>query len=81
MSLVTTMGRYCFITCDGPDCTKKIEHITPEQVKQLARMCDWEKNGDQWICPDCAARLSEKTPPGRRLRKSVPRRERPGVTR
>jgi rubredoxin len=66
MSLVTTMGKFCFIHCDGPDCSKKIEHIDPEQAKQLARLCGWEKIAEQWMCPACVARFEEKTPPRRR---------------
>ena len=82
MSLTKTMGRYCFITCDGPDCSKKIEHVDSEQVKQLARLCGWERTRDQWICADCAARLfGETTPPGRRRGRSVPRKEGHSATR
>jgi len=81
MSLVKTMGRYCFIKCDGPDCTRKIEHIDPDQVMQLAAMCNWERRGDQWVCPDCAVRLSKKMPPGKGQGRSGPRRQRPSVTR
>ena len=61
--------------------TKKIEHVDPELVKQLVRMCGWERMGDQWFCPDCAARLPAKTPPGRGRGRSAPRRERPGAVR
>jgi hypothetical protein len=71
MSLVTTMGKYCFIKCDGPDCTKKIEHIDPEQVKQLVMLCGWKRDGDQWICPACAAILHKRTAPGRRRGRSL----------
>ena len=81
MSLVTTMGRYCFIKCDGPDCARKIEHVDPEQVKRLAGLCDWEGSGDQWMCPDCTERLSGNRPPGKRRGRSVSRRERPGIAR
>ena len=81
MSLVTTTGRYCFIKCDSPYCTKKIEHVDPEQAKQLAGMCDWKKRGNQWICPDCAARLSEKAPPRKKKGRSGPRREEPSLAR
>jgi hypothetical protein len=75
MGLVKTMGRYCFITCDGPDCSKKIEHVDLEQVKQLARLCGWERRGEQWICPDCAARLFGDTPSGRPKGRSASKKE------
>jgi hypothetical protein len=60
------MGKYCFIQCDGPDCSKKIEHIDPDLVQQLVRLCGWEKRGGQWNCPDCTARRPAKTPSRRR---------------
>ncbi len=75
MSLITTMGKYCFIQCDAQDCTKKIEHIDPEQVQQLVKLCGWEKIGDQWNCPDCKARRPSKTLPGKRRGRSAPRKE------
>ena len=81
MSLVTTMGKYCFVDCDGPDCSKKIEHIDPEMLKQLVRMCKWDRRGDRWLCPDCAEKLPVKAPPGKRQRKPLPRKMRAGVTR
>ena len=80
MSLVKTMGRFCFITCDGPDCTRKIEHVDPEQVKQLAKLCDWERRGDRWVCPDCAARLSQKAPAVKGRKRPAPRKERQDAT-
>lgn len=75
MGLVTTMGKYCFITCDGPHCSKKIEHLDTDQVKQLARLCGWERHGEQWICPACAEKLEEDTLPGRRKGRSRSRKE------
>lgn len=81
MGLVKTMGKYCFIQCDRPDCTKKIEHIDPETLKQLVLLCGWEKSGDQWICPACAERLLGKTPAGKRPRSSLPRKQKTAATR
>lgn len=81
MSLVTTMGKYCFIQCDGPDCTKKIEHIDPEQVKQLVRLCGWDHDGDQWMCPNCTARRPGKMPAGKRKVRPLSRKERPSAAR
>jgi hypothetical protein len=75
MGLVTTMGKYCFIKCDGPHCSKKIEHLDPEQVKQLARLCDWQSYGDRWICPACAKKLDEEMLPRKRKGRALPRKE------
>jgi hypothetical protein len=71
MGLVTTMGKYCFIQCDGPACTKKIEHIDPEQVKQLVMLCGWEREGDQWMCPACVEAHYGSIPPRKGRSKSL----------
>ncbi len=73
MSLVTTMGKYCFIQCDGPHCSKKIEHVDPEQAQQLVRLCGWVRFGEQWNCPDCTAKRPAKMSPGKRSRRSAAR--------
>jgi hypothetical protein len=80
MSLVTTMGKYCFIECDGPDCGKKIEHVDPELLKQLGRLCEWKRSDDRWICPDCAEKLGLKVPPTKRRGRSLPRKKKADAT-
>jgi len=70
MSLVTTMGKYCFIACDGPNCNKKIEHVDQKILKQLVRLCGWYPSDDEWFCSDCAAKLHIKAPPEKGQEKS-----------
>jgi hypothetical protein len=70
MGLVTTMGKYCFVECDRSSCSKKIEHVDPKALKQLAKLCGWERIGEQWICADCAERLLGKPAPSARRRRS-----------
>lgn len=65
MSFTTTMGKYCFVECDMPGCGKKIEHIDPSTLKQLAKLCGWERNDDEWFCAECAERLHGKAPAGK----------------
>jgi hypothetical protein len=72
MGLVTTMGKYCFVECDRPSCSKKIEHVDPKALQQLVRLCGWERIEDQWICVDCAAKLHERASPSARRRRSLP---------
>lgn len=81
MGLVTTMGKYCFIECDGPYCGKKIEHVDPELLKQLGSLCDWKKSNDRWVCPECAEKLQVKSPHRKRQGRSMPRKLRAGATR
>ncbi len=56
MGIVRTMGQFCYIECDEHNCSKKIEHIDENILKQLARICEWENKGPQWLCPDCAGK-------------------------
>jgi hypothetical protein len=72
MGLVTTMGKYCFVECDRPSCSKKIEHVDPKTLKQLVKLCGWERIDDQWICADCAAKSHGKTAPSSPERRSLP---------
>jgi hypothetical protein len=72
MGLVTTMGKYCFVECDRQGCTKKIEHVDPKALKQLVKLCGWERIGDQWICADCAEKSHRKPPPSARQRRALP---------
>jgi len=72
MSLVTTMGKYCFVECDRPGCSKKIEHVDPKALKQLVRLCGWERIDDQWICAECVGKLYGKTPLSARKRRPLP---------
>jgi rubredoxin len=72
MGLVTTMGKYCFVECDRPRCSKKIEHVDPKTLKQLAGLCGWERIDDQWICVDCAAESQGETSPSTRQRRPLP---------
>ncbi len=65
MSFVTTMGKYCFVECDMPGCSKKIEHVDPTTLKQLAKLCGWERSDDEWFCAECAERLHGKASAGK----------------
>jgi len=58
MGLITTLGKFCFIECDGLNCNKKIEHIDIKLLKELSILCGWKKTGQQWLCPDCKEELS-----------------------
>jgi len=71
MGLITTMGKYCFVECDRPSCSKKIEHVDSKTLKQLVRLCGWERIDDQWICVDCAAKLHGKTSSSARKRRPL----------
>ncbi len=81
MGLVTTTGKYCFIECDGPSCSRKIEHIDPEQLKELVKLCGWKRRGDQWVCPACAAKFYVKAPVGSRKTRTPPQRAKTGTSR
>ena len=53
MGLIRTIGGFCYVECDGRNCTKKMEHIDERLLRQLAGLCGWEDRGNQWICPEC----------------------------
>jgi hypothetical protein len=56
MGLVTTVGNYCYVQCDRRNCNKKLEHVDLKLLKELARVCGWERSGTQWTCPTCSER-------------------------
>ncbi len=56
MGMITTAGKYCYVQCDRRNCNKKMEHIDTNLLKDLAKLCGWHKDGEQWTCPDCAER-------------------------
>lgn len=68
MGLVTTMGKYCFVECDMTGCSKRIEHIEPATLKQLVKLCGWERIDDRWFCAECTAKLHGEAPAGKRQR-------------
>lgn len=60
MGIITTSGKYCYVQCDRRNCNKKMEHIDPNLLKELAKLCGWKKLGDQWNCPDCAEKVATR---------------------
>lgn len=61
MGLVTTTGNFCYIQCDRINCNRKMEHVNTKLLKELARLCGWDRRGRRWTCPDCAEKAgSEK---------------------
>ena len=54
MGIIRTMGKFCYVECDLPNCNKKMEHIDEKALKELARLCGWLYRTNQWICPQCA---------------------------
>lgn len=61
MGLTNTAGNYCFVQCDGFDCTKKIEHVDKKALARLAAICGWAREGNRWFCPDCAEQAGLKS--------------------
>lgn len=60
MGLVLTMGKFCFVQCDGQNCNKKMENNDEKILRDLAKACGWYNKGDQWLCPACKERLRKK---------------------
>ena len=57
MGLTVTTGHYCFVRCDGPRCTKRIEHSDEKALLRLVKLCNWEQRGNLWFCEDCAKQV------------------------
>jgi hypothetical protein len=34
-----------------------MEHVDTLLLKELAKLCGWKKEGNQWMCPDCVERI------------------------
>lgn len=60
MGIIRTMGKFCYVECDLPNCNKKMEHIDEKVLKELAKLCGWMNRGNQWICPVCAERVKKQ---------------------
>lgn len=62
MGIITTMGKFCYVECDEPNCSKKIEKSRSDEtmVKELAYLCGWKNKGEQWICPTCSEKEKSK---------------------
>ena len=60
MGIIRTMGKFCYVECDLPNCNKKMEHIDEKVLKELAKLCGWMNRGNQWMCPECAERTKQK---------------------
>jgi len=60
MGIIRTMGKFCYVECDLPNCNKKMEHIDEKVLKELAKLCGWMNRGNQWMCPECAERAKQK---------------------
>ncbi len=70
MGIIRTMGKFCYVECDLPNCNKKMEHIDEKVLKELAKLCGWVNRGNQWICPVCAEKSTLKTTPSKKKKKS-----------
>ena len=57
MGLTVTTSHYCFVRCDGPRCTKRIEQSDEKALIRLVKLCGWEQRGNLWFCEDCAKRV------------------------
>lgn len=73
MGLITTMGKFCYVECDAPNCSKKMEHIDLKILRELADLCGWQNSGDRWVCPQCAENTSK---PGRKKASKTARKSR-----
>ena len=63
MGLIKTSGNYCYVQCDRLNCNRKMEHVDLKLLKELARLCGWERDADRWTCPNCAEeRPASKSP-------------------
>jgi hypothetical protein len=62
MGLVTTVGNYCYVQCDRRNCNKKMEHVDLKLLKDLARLCGWERSDSQWTCTSCSEQPAESKP-------------------
>jgi hypothetical protein len=62
MGLITTVGNYCYVQCDGRNCNKKMEHVDLKLLKDLAHLCGWENSGDRWTCPGCSEQAVQRKP-------------------
>ena len=60
MGIIRTMGKFCYVECDLPNCNKKMEHIDEKVLKELAKLCGWLNRGNQWTCPGCAEKAKKK---------------------
>ncbi len=60
MGLVVTMGKFCFIQCDGQGCSKKMENNDEKMLKDIAKTCGWTDKGDSWLCPSCSEKPGKK---------------------
>ena len=59
MGIIRTMGKFCYVECDLPNCNKKMEHIDEKVLKELAKLCGWMNRGNQWLCPECSERTKK----------------------
>ena len=57
MGLITTLGNFCFIECDELNCSKKIEHVDINLLKEISALCGWKERGRRWRCPECNAKM------------------------
>lgn len=60
MGLVEGIWGYCYITCDRPNCTKRMDSGRCETLATVAKLCGWKKRGEHWICPECVKKEEEK---------------------
>ena len=60
MSIIKTMGKFCYIQCDMQNCSKKIEKNDEDTLQEFAKLCGWKIKGKQWICPSCLEKEQEK---------------------
>jgi len=56
MAIVTAPGRFCYLECDEPACSRKIYQYHERVVQEVALLSGWKNHGASWICPACAAK-------------------------
>ena len=61
MGLTVTTGHYCFVRCDDPRCTKRIENADEKALLRVVNLCGWKKRGNLWFCEDCAKKVDQSS--------------------
>ena len=67
IGFVKTMGGFCYVKCDDRNCDNKIEQHDVDALKNLAKICGWERRGQRRLCPEC---VNKEPPKKKRSSKS-----------
>lgn len=54
MAMLITNGLFCYVECDHPGCSRKIEHNDEKMLLKLADWSGWKRTGNQWLCKSCS---------------------------